>query len=58
MRRWTVVPEIDWCLMESAAPPIVDQEIFDAVQRLLLQDARTLCGQSEAYRFAALMCCA
>lgn len=58
VHKRAAIPESEWCVVENAAPPIIERETFDAVQRLLKRDTRTPPEQKEVYQFAGLVYCA
>ncbi|WP_455582894.1 recombinase family protein [Dysosmobacter sp.] len=47
----------DWMRVENTHEPIVDQEDFDLVQRLLASDTRRAPGESAVYPLAGLLFC-
>ena len=52
------VPESEWFRVENAVPPIVGQDMFQAVQELHKRDVRAAPGQREVYLFSGLLRCA
>lgn len=52
------VPESEWFMVENAIPAIIDQEIFQAAQKLHKRDTRTAPGQHEVYLFSGFIRCA
>ena len=58
VHKRTSVPESEWFVVENAIPPIIDHEMFQAVQELHKRDTRTAPGQREVYLFSGFIRCA
>ena len=58
VHKRTSVPESEWFVVENAIPPIIDHEMFQAVQELHKRDTRTAPDQREVYLFSGFIRCA
>ncbi len=58
IKRLVEKPESEWDRVEGTHEPIVTQDIFDAVQALMLRDTRISPDKEKVYLFSGFLCCA
>lgn len=51
-------PEEEWIVFENSHEPIIEQETFESVKRIMLLDTRTAPEQNVVYYFSGLLHCA
>ena len=51
-------PEDEWFVVEGTHEPIIEQSVFDEVQRRLERDTRTANGEKELHLFSGFLRCA
>lgn len=58
IKRLVEKPESEWDRVEGTHEPIVTQDVFDAVQALMLRDTRISPSEEKVYLFSGFLCCA
>lgn len=58
IKRLIEKPESEWDRVEGTHEPIITQDIFDAVQALMLRDTRISPDEEKVYLFSGFLCCA
>ena len=58
IKRLVEKPESEWDRVEGTHEAIVTQDIFDAVQALMLRDTRISPNKEKVYLFSGFLCCA
>lgn len=58
IKRLVEKPESEWDRVEGTHEAIVSQDVFDAVQQLLLRDTRISPAEDKVYLFSGFLCCA
>lgn len=58
IKRLIEKPESEWDRVEGTHEPIVAQDVFDAVQALMLRDTRISPNKEKVYLFSGFLCCA
>ena len=58
IKRLVEKPESEWDRVEGTHEPIVAQDVFDAVQALMLRDTRISPNKEKVYLFSGFLCCA
>lgn len=58
IKRLVEKPESEWDRVEGTHEPIVTQDVFDAVQALMLRDTRISPDEEKVYLFSGFLCCA
>lgn len=58
IKRLVEKPESEWDRVEGTHEPIITQDIFDAVQALMLRDTRISPSAEKVYLFSGFLCCA
>ena len=58
IKRLVEKPESEWDRVEGTHEAIISQDIFDAVQQLLLRDTRISPAEDKVYLFSGFLCCA
>ena len=57
-KKRRLVPRTEWIIQEKRHPAIIQDDIFEIVQRLLALDSRIAPGQETVYLFSGLLRCA
>ena len=58
IKRLVEKPESEWDRVEGTHEAIITQDIFDAVQALMLRDTRISPNKEKVYLFSGFLCCA
>lgn len=58
IKRLVEKPESEWDRVEGTHESIVTQDVFDAVQALMLRDTRISPDEEKVYLFSGFLCCA
>lgn len=58
IKRLVEKPESEWDRVEGTHEAIITQDVFDAVQALMLRDTRISPNKEKVYLFSGFLCCA
>ena len=58
IKRLVEKPESEWDRVEGTHEAIISQDVFDAVQMLLMRDTRISPDEDQVYLFSGFLCCA
>lgn len=58
IKRLVEKPESEWDRVEGTHEAIIPQDVFDAVQALMLRDTRISPNKEKVYLFSGFLCCA
>lgn len=58
IKRLVEKPESEWDRVEGTHEAIITQDVFDAVQALMLRDTRISPNKERVYLFSGFLCCA
>lgn len=58
IKRLVEKPESEWDRVEGTHEAIISQDVFDAVQMLLMRDTRISPDKEKVYLFSGFLCCA
>ena len=58
IKRLVEKPESEWDRVEGTHEDIISQDVFDAVQMLLMRDTRISPDEDQVYLFSGFLCCA
>lgn len=58
IKRLVEKPETEWDRVEGTHEAVISQDVFDAVQQLLLRDTRISPAEDKVYLFSGFLCCA